>query len=80
MATMRHSTRAFASAPVRHVETSTEEPDVVEEDVGEEIRLVKSIPVKYEKPTISRTARNEPPPAPAALRPIPDVLTREGSK
>ena len=30
--------------------------------------------------TISRTARNEPPPAPAALRPIPDVLTREGSK
>jgi hypothetical protein len=53
---------------------------MVEEDVGEEIRLVKSIPVKYEKHTISRTARNEPPPAPAALRPIPDVLTREGSK
>jgi hypothetical protein len=44
VATIRHSTRAFASAPVRQVDTSTvdEEGDEAE---GDDRRLVRSIPV-----------------------------------
>ena len=38
--------RAFASAPVRHVDTSTVEPDEDDVDDGEEMRLVRSMPVR----------------------------------
>ena len=77
---MRHSTRSFASAPVWHVETSTDDEDEDVEGAEDEIRLVRSMPVRYEKPRISRIPRNEPPPAPTILRPAPEVRTREGSR
>jgi hypothetical protein len=43
---MRHSTRSFASAPVLHVDTSTDEEDEDDEGAWEEMRLVRSMPVR----------------------------------